>query len=45
MTSLSNNTSIDKYNTTKWGKVLIFTRDNYTTFAQFCTIALINARA
>ena len=48
MASLSannNNTSADKYNTTKWGKVLVFTGDNYAAFVQSCTIALVNAKA
>ena len=48
MASLSannNNTSADEYNTTKWGKVLVFTRDNYAAFAQSCIIALVNAKA
>ena len=43
--ALSNNTSINEYNTTKWGKVLVFIRDNYATFTQSCTIALVNAKA
>jgi len=45
MASLSTNTSVDKYNTTKWGRVLIFTGNNYAAFAQSCTIALVNAKA
>ena len=35
----------DKYNTIKQGKVLVFTGDNYASFVQSCTIALINAKA
>ena len=42
---LNNNASVDEYNTTKWGRVLIFTGDNYASFAQSCTIALVNAKA
>jgi hypothetical protein len=43
--SNNNNTSADEYNTTKWGRVLVFTGDNYAVFAQSCTIALVNAKA
>ena len=45
MASLLINTSVDEYNTTKWGRVLIFTGDNYAAFAQSYTIALVNAKA
>ena len=43
--SSNNNTPTDKYNTTKQGKVLVFTGDNYAAFVQSYTIALVNAKA
>ena len=44
MASLSDITA-NKYNTTKQGKVLVFTGDNYALFVQSYTIALVNAKA
>jgi hypothetical protein len=35
----------DGYYTSKWGRILIFNGDNYATFAQTCTLALLSARA
>jgi hypothetical protein len=41
----SSDITADEYNTTKWGRVLVFTGDNYASFVQSYTIALVNAKA
>jgi len=39
------NQTADGYYNSKWGRILIFNGDNYATFAQTCTLALLSARA